>query len=154
MTSFKEIFSQQHSMAPSGPQTSTNDLSALEEAKEAVKGCESAFSLPSIVCKYIYKVLATLFTINFNTMDVKATVAAAIILACRQHKERRFLNELLAHLSASVTGTLMVLWELEHMDFVFGAVHQPSRELSITWEETSEPDAFYLVKEGSPTKLA
>ena len=105
MSSFQEIFSQQHSMAPPEPETSTKDLSTFEETKEAVKGCESALSLPLIVRKYIYKILATLFTINFKIIDVRATVAAAIILACRQHKERRFLNEILEHLSASVTGT-------------------------------------------------
>ena len=47
-----------------------------------------------------------------------------------------------------------MLWELEYIDFAFGVVHKPGRELSITWEESSESDAFYLVKEGSPTKLA
>ena len=118
-----------------------------------IKAYEIALSLPKAITRYICTILATLFAIEYDVDDLNATVAAAVILACRRHKTRRFLSEVLDYLSAPMAGTLMVLWDLEHIDMSSRSVCK-GRELSVSCEESSDPEAFVLAKEGSMSKVA
>ena len=118
-----------------------------------IKAYEIALSLPKAITRYICTILATLFAIEYKMDDLNAAVAAAVILACRRHKTRRFLSEVLECLSAPMAGTLMVLWDLEHIDMSSGTVYK-GRELSVSCEESSDPDACVLAREGAVNKVA
>ena len=153
MSSSQRPASEQQIMEPSEPAVGTDTIPALQQAKELTKDCEKALSLPSKVGEYTRKIFTALSEVKYKVDDVSETVAVVIIMACRQHKFRRSLSEILEHLSAPMTDTLTLLWKLEHLDVQCGILYT-GREFSVTCEESTEPDAFCLTKDGSMSKIA
>lgn len=156
MSSSEQRASELPAMGPSEPITIGSTMATQQRAekfKDLLKVCEKALSLPSAVGYYTCTILVTLFEISYKVDDVSATLAAALIRACRKHKTRRFLSEILAHLSAPMTGTLTVLWDLEHLDVNLRTLYS-RREITVTCEESAEPHAFSLTEDGSVSKVA